>query len=223
MNEQIKPSQEKINWDPNIDVYKNADLIIQTTNKCSKGCDGCIVADLGPKIELDTEKYLESIGNLKENNLIALRGGEITLIDDWFEKFIVSALNKKLKIILESNGYFIGTEKYNEILKKIANDQIFIRISFDLMHLKKGNADLEFNKMATFAKDAENNKINFGFYSCGMNENEIKNFTNGTVLEPYLNKFHSLIKYSNASEVKLKGKYLNAKGDISDKMDKLAF
>lgn len=219
MKEQIQPFNKKENWDANIDVYQNADLIVQTTNKCSKGCEDCYTASLGPKNELNNEQYESKISKLKEGNLIALRGGEITMIKDWFERFIIPALDKKLKIILETNGYFIGTAEYDEILKKIANDNIFTRVSFDLVHLKKGKEEAEFNNMATFAKDAEENKINFGFYSLGMDMNQIKDFINGTSLEPYFEKFHSLVKYKKILEIELKGKYLKADGNLLDNIE----
>jgi hypothetical protein len=105
-------------------------------------------------------------------------------------------------------------------LKKIADENIFTRISFDLIHLKKEKEKIEFNNMASFAKNAENSKINFGFYSLGMDENQIKDFIKGTQLEPYFEKFHSLIKYKNISEVQLKGKYLKSDGSISNKIEK---
>lgn len=219
MKEQIQPFNKKENWDANMDVYKNADLIVQTTNKCSKGCEDCYVASLGLKNELNDEQYVDQISSLKEGDMIALRGGEITTVKNWFERFIIPALDKKLKIILETNGYFIGTAEYNEILKKIANENIFTRVSFDLVHLKNGKEELEFNHMATFAKDAENNKMNFGFYSLGMDVNQIKDFINGTPLEPYFEKFHPLVKYKKISEITLKGKYLKADGNLSDKIE----
>jgi hypothetical protein len=49
MKEQIQ-FNKKENWDANMDVYQNADLIVQTTNKCNKGCEDCYVASLGHKI-----------------------------------------------------------------------------------------------------------------------------------------------------------------------------
>lgn len=225
MNENIPElfSQAE-NFQPDNDVYEKASLIVQTTSSCNKKCPECYLSE-NPEIkkeELDCTRYKESISNLNEGDTIALRGGEITTIQDWFDKFVIPALNNGLKIIIETNGYFIGKEDYQSTLEKINDGRISIRISFDLEHLKnlkKENIAPEFEKMAHFAKDAEDMGINFGFYSLGMDKTQIQNFIRGTPLESYVNKFHSLTLYPQISAVKIKGKYLKSDGNISDKIE----
>lgn len=207
-------------WDVNMDVYNSADLIVQTTDSCNKNCPDCYLTKNNIiKNNLSDIKYKDSISDLKEGQIIALRGGETTMIKDWFKKFITPALDKKLKVILETNGYFIGKEGYKDILNEIARDDIFIRISFDPMHVMADDKDEEFKKMALFAKDAEENKINYGFYSLNLNQEQIMNFIKNTPLEPYIEKFRPLIKYNNISEVKISGKYLKANGEIFDRIN----
>jgi MoaA/NifB/PqqE/SkfB family radical SAM enzyme len=217
-------NQNKNIWDADMDIYQNADLIVQTTDKCNKGCPGCYLANnsLLKNNDLSFEKYNDCISQLSEDKIIALRGGEMTIMKDWFEKFVTPALNKKLRIILETNGYFMGTKEYQDVLEKISNPQIFTRISFDSMHLNGLDQDgikSEFKKMSSFAADAENRKINFGFYSLGMDKNQIADFIKGTSLEAYSNKFHPLVEYDDISAVHIKGKYLKANGDLSDRIE----
>ncbi len=201
------------------EIYDKASLIVQTTNKCTKNCPGCYLTESlkNKKEELDQERYRECISKLKEGSLITLRGGEITMIRDWFEKFVVPALDKNLKIIIESNGYFIEKQDYQDILKKINDNKISIRISFDQEHIRNSkDITSEFKKMARFAEDAKNTGINFGFYSLGMDGTQIQNFVKGTLLEPYIDKFHSLTFYPKISSVKIKGQYLKSNGNLSD-------
>lgn len=214
-------NQDRNTWNTEMDVYQNADLIVQTTNRCDKNCPDCYLLKNGiaKKDDLSKEKYESSISQLNEGQIIALRGGEMTIMKDWFEKFVIPALNKKLKIILETNGYFIGTKEYSDILNKIAKNEIFTRISFDPMHLRLKDKNNEFEKMALFAKDAEDNKINFGFYSLDLNKEQIIDFIKNTPLEPYIEKFHSLIKYDNISDVSIKGKYLKSDGSLIDRVE----
>lgn len=215
-----KENQDNQNWDADLDIYKNADLIVQTTEMCSKNCPDCyLLKNNIAKNNLSDEKYESCISDLKTGQTVALRGGEITMIKNWFDRFVVPALNNKLKIILETNGYFIGTEEYDDILNKIARDEIFTRISFDPMHLNVNDQNNEFEKMALFAKDAEENKINFGFYSLDLNKKQIIDFIENTPLEPYVEKFHSLVKYGNISDVSIKGKYLQADGKLVNRIE----
>jgi organic radical activating enzyme len=213
-----KPDDKK--WDADADVYQNADLIVQTTDKCNKNCPGCYLAQNNViKNNLSENDYLNSINKLKAGQIVALRGGETTMIKNWFEQFVIPALDNKLKVILETNGYFIGTNDYKDVLDKIAKENIFTRISFDPMHIIANDKDREFEKMSLFAKDAEENKINFGFYSLDLDKEQIMDFIKNTPLESYINRFHSLIKYDDISELKIKGKYLKANGEVLDRIN----
>ena len=225
MNElKLQPFPRIENLKSNNEVYDKASLIVQTTNRCSKKCPACYLAE-NPDVqkeELNQERYQECISKLNEGETIALRGGEITIIPDWFEKFVVPALNKELKIVIETNGHFIGTKDYQNFLERINNKQISMRISFDSEHIKNLNEESvasEFVKMARFAKDAEKAGINFGFYSLGMNETQIRNFIQSTPLEPYFNRFHSLTFYPQISTLEIKGQYLKSNGNISDRIE----
>lgn len=203
-----------------IDIYENVALIVEVTDICNKNCPGnynCRQAR--HKDGLREEIYKNYLNKLKRNSLIALRGGEPTMIDGWFEKFIepAVAINKNLLIIIETNGYFIGQDDYDEILKKLCHQNIFIRISFDSRHifgLNEEDCSNEFSKMASFAEEALVRGINFGFYSLGMAKDQIWEFIKGTPLEPYFQYFHTLIKYDDISKVVLRGKYLRAGGKI---------
>ena len=225
MSESIEqPFSQEEDFKSGNEVYEKASLIVQTTSSCSKSCPECYLKE-NPEIkkeELNQERYEESISKLNEGDTIALRGGEITTIRDWFEKFVAPALNKGLKIIIETNGYFIGKEDYQSILEKINDERISVRISFDPEHLKdlkEENVSSEFEKMAIFAEDAESAGINFGFYSLGMNSEQIQKFVRGTPLEHYINKFHPLAFYPQISAVEIKGKYLKSNGNISDRIE----
>lgn len=212
------------NFKPDNEVYDKANLIVQTTNRCSKNCPACYLAE-NPDVkkeELGQDRFEECVSKLNEGDTIALRGGEITIVPDWFEKFVVPALNKDLKIIIETNGHFIGTKDYQNILEKISDNRISVRISFDAEHVKnlnEQNISSEFEKMARFAKDAESAGINFGFYSLGMDEAQIRNFVQGTPLESYIGKFHSLQFYPEISAVEIKGQYLKSNGNLSDRIE----
>lgn len=225
MNERIEQSfSQEENFKPDNEVYEKASLIVQTTSKCNKSCPECYLSENTEiiKEELSLNIYKESISNLNEGDTIALRGGEITTIQNWFEKFVAPALNRGLKVIIETNGYFIGTKDYQSILEKLNDERISVRISFDSEHLKnvkKENIASEFEKMAHFAENAESAGINFGFYSLGMDKAQIQNFIQGTSLEPYINKFHSLAFYPEISAVEIKGKYLKSDGNISDRIE----
>lgn len=217
---------EKTNDISEIDIYKCVDLIVEVTDVCNKDCPGNYKCNLATNIDgLRSEKYKESLINLKENSLIALRGGEPTMVIDWFEKFIEPALilNKNLFIIIETNGYFIDQSNYKEIINKLYHQNVFVRISFDNRHIFKLNDELirlEFEKMAFFAEEALIKKINFGFYSLGMDKDQIYKFIKSTPLEKYIEYFHTLIKYDDISKVVLKGKYLTVDGRLLDSICK---
>ena len=206
----------------NINVYESANLIVQTTTDCTNECPDCFFSQMERvKIELDQVIYNSCLSTLRKGNLVSLRGGEITKIDNWVEKFINPAIARGLKIIVETNGYFIGGLNYTEILNKISHRNIFVRVSFDKMHIAKLDPDekvqAEFLKMALFAKDATEKGIKFGFYSTGMNSEQVADFIKDTALESYFGSFSFLHKYSPTAKVSLKGKYLHANGIISTK------
>jgi len=210
--------------EPDNEVYERASLIVQTTNRCSKRCPGCYLSEnpATENQELDQSRYEECIGGLKEGDTVALRGGEITLLQDWFERFATPALEKGLKIIIETNGYFIETKDYQDVLEKMNNDKISVRISFDLEHLKglqEEKVASEFEKMARFAEDAENAGINFGFYALGMDGAQIQKFVQGTPLEQFTSKFHSLAFHPQISNLKINGQYLKSDGKLSDRIE----
>ncbi|HAQ02648.1 hypothetical protein A2467_00545 [Candidatus Nomurabacteria bacterium RIFOXYC2_FULL_36_8] len=192
-----------------IDVYKTADLIVETTFFCNLDCGNCPFHGVQRKLNLDI--YLNNLYELVAGEIVVLRGGEITTINNWFESFVVPAINKELLIIIETNGYFIGRDNYYELLTKLSHVNVFIRIGFDISH---GPTAEDFSKMAFFAKDAIESGVRFGFYSVNMSKNQIKNFLYKTKLEPFLNYFHSLREYIDFSRVKLKGKYLKSDGQL---------
>jgi organic radical activating enzyme len=194
-----------------LDIYQEADLIVQVTGKCNKKCATCYDLLGILKGELVQETYLHSINDLKKGAIIVLRGGEPTIVVNWFEKFVAPAINKGLRVIIETNGYFISENDYSQILSKLTCKNIFVRISFDKSHTPNKT---DFSKMAFFAKEATKLHINFAFYSLGINKEEIINFIQRTELELYVEKFHSLIYYREIYKVPLKGKYLRADGKM---------
>jgi len=144
-----------------------------------------------------------------------LRGGEPTIEKLWFEKYVNPALEKNLHVILESNGYFIGKEDYEDLWEKLEGKDIEIRISFDEIHLaqiSKNKQSSEFYKMAKFANDAIEKRIKFGFFCLAMDKKQIKKFINNTPLENYDRYFHSLVYYNYIQEIELKGEYIDVKG-----------
>lgn len=197
-----------------IDVYQSAKLIIQVNEYCGKKiedkCVGCFLQSFGKKV-LSLKKYLSTINTLSPDDLIVLRGGEPTMVKGWFEKFVQPALNIKLKVIIETGGFFINKKNYSDILFKLVHKNIFIRISFDEKHLP---TQADFYKMASFAEIATEKNIQFGFYSLGMDIDQISQFITGTVLEEYENFFQPLTFHENIFDVKLSGLYLNVDGDL---------
>lgn len=198
-----------------LDIYQEANLIVQVTGKCNKKCATCYDLLGILKGELAQETYLLSIDKLRKGDLVVLRGGEPTIVANWFEKFVGPAINKGLRVIIETNGYFISENDYSQILSKLAYKNIFVRISFDKSHIPNKS---DFSKMALFAKEATKFHINFAFYSLGMNKKQIINFTQGTELEMYLEKFHPLEFYQDISKVQIKGKYLRVDGTLLNKI-----
>jgi len=195
-----------------IDIYKDADLIVETTTVCNKSCDYCPFSGNNQiKKILDFNIYINKIKKLKNRSIVAIRGGEPTIINGWFNKFVQPALDLDLQIIIETNGYFIGKDDYLEVLSNLAHKDIFMRVSFDRQHINGFNEkqmDTEFFKMAFFAEDALSLGINFGFYCVGMTENDISLFIKGTKLEPYLRLFHFLVEHNDYfEEIKIE-KYL---------------
>jgi len=196
-------------------IYQVADLIVQTTDGCTMNCQGCYLAKPGKSTELDTQIYRNEIEKLREGNIVALRGGEITKIDNWFAKFVTPALKMGLRVVIESNGHFIEANNYAEVLEGMQNPAIEVRISFDQTHLghkQPKQVTAEFARMANFAYDATQRQINFGFYALAMDEQAIQNFVSGTPLEPYAGKFNTLPFHEDISQVPLKGKYLSCQG-----------
>jgi hypothetical protein len=205
----------------NLDIYQNADLIVQTTYTCNRDCSGCYLKNLGSKIELSHGIYCNHLATLNKNDLIVLRGGEITMLESWFEKFVEPAIKMELQVIVETNGFLLRTIDFYDIISKISTADVFFRISFDKMHLEELSAkeiQLEFNKMFLFVSDFEIGNINFGFYSLDMSNSEMLNFIKDTVLEPYLKYFHSLKRYGDISKIPLKGKYLRADGALLNRI-----
>ncbi len=208
----------------NLDIYQYADLIVQTTYACNRNCSTCYVKDLDfikKKIELSRDVYCAYLSTLNKNDLIVLRGGEITMLESWFEKFVEPAIEKELRIIIETNGFLLRTIDFYDFISKISNADVFLRISFDKIHLEKCTAkeiELEFNKMLLFLSDFEIWNINFGFYSLDMSTPEILNFIKNTVLEPYPKYFHSIARYDDISKTPLKGKYLRADGELLNRI-----
>ena len=203
----------------NFNIYKDSDLIVQISNYCDKDCDRCYIKDLFsssylPIQVLNQEKYLNKISSIK-SGVISLRGGEPTMVNNWFEKFVLPAIQMDLCVIIDTDGYFIGRNNYKDILLKLSHKKIFIRVSFDKSHYMISN---DFKKMAVFANDAINHGIQFNFYSLGMKRSEILKFLNGTELEKYRSFFYTLRYYKNISRVKLKGEYLRVDGKIFNKI-----
>jgi organic radical activating enzyme len=196
-----------------INIYESAQLIVQVNEFCGKKiedkCADCYHHYFGKKI-LSTEKYLSTINTLSPDDLIVLRGGEPTMVKDWFEKFVQPAIERKLWVIIETDGYFIDQNNYSDILLKLVHKNIFIRISFDERHRP---TQVDFHKMASFAKVAIEKNIQFGFYSLGMNKDQISQFIIGTDLDEYENYFLPLTLHERIQDVKLFGVYLNVDGD----------
>lgn len=202
----------------NFDIYKETDLIVQVNSFCDKNCEGCyfkeLLSSVQPQLLLNQEKYLNKI-SLMKSGIISLRGGEPTMVKGWFEKFVFPAIQMNLTVIIETDGYFIGRNNYNDILSKLSHDKIFIRVSFDKNHYV---ASGDFKKMAVFTDDAVNHNIQLSFHSLGMSESEISEFLLGTDLEKYREFFYPLRYYKKISRVKLKGEYLRVDGQIFNKI-----
>ncbi|MFH1697079.1 MAG: radical SAM protein [Candidatus Diapherotrites archaeon] len=201
---------------PDNEIYETAVAIFQVNNYCDKACLACYVTP-ARKMELGPVVFLRNIEALKKGDLISIRGGEPTLCKNWFARYVEPALLKDMRVVLETNGYFIGRDDYENTLAKLAHKNISVRISFDSQHtgwLNETARKKEFEKMARFAQDARRAGIKFGFYALGMGKKQIEKFIDGTPLEKYAKKFRSLTLYSDVSCVKLRGKYITADGRV---------
>lgn len=204
---------------PDNTPYESAAVIFQVNTYCNKDCVGCYFDRTARN--LDLKKFNEQLAALSAGDLITLRGGEPTLNKKLFEEYMEPALKKGLKIILETNGYFISTPYYQQYLGKLADNKIAVRLSFDERHLEGLSAEQrknEFQKMAMFAKDAAEQGIEFNFYALGMDKKQVKKMVSGTLLEGLTGKFYSLTFYDDINDVELSGSYIAVDGTMQKQL-----
>lgn len=197
---------------PNTSIYEQASTIFQVNAMCNKRCEGCYAYLFAGA--LDAKTYLREIGRLKEGELIALRGGEPTLLPRWFETYVEPALVRGLEVAIETNGAFLEKDGFD--LKKLKDKHLRLRISFDETHLEELDPKKrteKFSLFGEFARKARDLGINFGFYALGMDEKQIERMLKKTELEEFKRDFHSLTYYDRIGDLSLAGEYIDVHGN----------
>ena len=199
--------------------YDEAKYIIQVNAICNFNCPDCYVDKSGNT--MDKTVFHNIINNVRENEMICLRGGEPTLSENMIEDFIEPALNKGIHVILESNGSFVGSPNYQDYLKLFTRKNIEIRLSIDRDHIDFIHGDTSRNRIdriSKFIDDATRLNIRFGLFALGMCREQVKKFLLEYSVESWLPHIGSLTKYTIISELPIKGKFVDIYGDFHDRI-----
>lgn len=102
-------------------------LDIKVGYSCNNKCRHCVVEPVRSELENDkenidltTQDLLEKIDTAASLNVkeIVLTGGEVTLRDD-FQKLVIYAVEKGLKVNIQTNGRRFADKEYCEFLKDL--------------------------------------------------------------------------------------------------------
>jgi organic radical activating enzyme/ubiquinone/menaquinone biosynthesis C-methylase UbiE len=199
--------------------YEKAKYIIQVNAKCNFNCPDCYVVKGSETMEKEVFQHL--IENVRENEMICLRGGEPTLSENLIEDFIHPALDKGICVILESNGSFVGSPRYQDYLKLLTRKNIEIRLSLDREHVDFSFGDTSrtrIDRISKFIDDATPLNIKFGLFALGMCREQVKKFLQEYSVESWLPYIRPLTKYSIISELPIKGKFVDIYGGLHERI-----
>ncbi len=202
---------------PDRTPYEKVKFIIQVNSVCNCNCPFCYVGKTGEHMDAAVFKGL--IEKVHENETICLRGGEPTLTENLIEDFIHPALQKGIHVILESNGTFISSPRYQEFLEVLTQKNIEIRLSLDRQHIDsfpKQVRPLKIKWLSRFIDDATRLNIKFGLFSLGMCREQVKQFLKEYSVESWLHYIRPLTKYSNITELPITGEFVDTDGNIHD-------
>lgn len=199
--------------------YDEAKYIIQVNAKCNFNCPDCYVVKTSET--MDKEVFHNLLNNVRENEMICLRGGEPTLSENMIEDFIEPALNCGIRVIFESNGSFIGAERYQDYLDVFTRKNIEIRLSLDRDHVEFSWGDASRNRIdriSKFIEDANPLNIKFGLFALGMCREQVIKFLEEYSVQSWLPYIRPLTKYSIISELPIKGKFVDIYGKIHNRI-----
>jgi hypothetical protein len=199
--------------------YDNAKYIIQVNGKCTNNCPSCYVVKTDET--MDTGIFNGIIENVRENEMICLRGGEPPLSENLIEDFILPSLARGIYVILESNGSFIGSSRYGEYLELLARKNIEVRLSLDREHYDFFPEHIQRTRIgwvSRFIEDATRRNIRFGLFTLGMCRAQVMAFLEGFGVESWIRHIRPLTRYSNISDLPIRGKYVDIKGAVHDSM-----
>jgi hypothetical protein len=204
---------------PDRTPYEKAKYIIQVNAKCNFNCPDCYVVKSSET--MDSEVFLNLIKNVRENEMICLRGGEPTLSENMIEDFIEPALNRGIHVILESNGSFVGSPYYEGYLGLLTRKNIEIRLSLDRDHVEFNQGEtrqIRIDRISKFIEDAAPLHIKFGLFALGMCREQVKKFLEEYSVQSWLPYIQPLTKYSIISELPIKGKFVDIYGELHDRI-----
>lgn len=200
---------------PDRSVYDEADYIVQVNSSCNFQCDGCYVDKLGETMPLSI--YQSLLDSMHSGSTISIRGGEPTLVKNLIQDYIEPALNKGIRVILESNGSFIDKESYTHYKKLFQNPLASLRISLDKRHetsLKGTLKDTYIASMKTLFNDALALNFKLGFYALGMTRKQIGQFLSDSNLDELLPYVKPITKYHDISNLPINGRFVDLYGEM---------
>jgi hypothetical protein len=199
--------------------YEKAKYIVQVNGKCTNNCPSCYVIKFDET--MDASVFRNLINDVKENEIICLRGGEPPLSENLIEDFIQPALYLGIYVILESNGSFLGSTRYEEYMELLTHKNIELRLSLDRDHFDFFPERIRRTRIGLISKfinDATKLNIKFGLYTLGMCREQVKKFLEEYSMESWMQYIKPLTKYSNISDLPIEGKYVDLKGTIHNSM-----
>ena len=132
-------------------------IFISPTNACNFKCTHCGLKKNNKNYSipiLTVKKVLKEASKYKVKNL-EITGGESLLFFEKTCKIIDLAHKEGLKVILNTNGYFIAYPNSKESIKKLKGTDVII-FSFDYDHLKF----IPYSQILKAIKAVLNNNIN---------------------------------------------------------------
>lgn len=199
--------------------YDEAKYIIQVNAKCNFNCPDCYVVKTSET--MDPAVFHQIIQNIEANEMICLRGGEPTLSDNLIADFITPALDREIRVILESNGSLVDSPFYRDYLELLTRKNIEIRLSLDRDHIDFYFGDtrrIRIDRISRFIRDATARDIKFGLFALGMSREQVNKFLQEYSVESWLPCIRPLTKYSMISELPIKGKFVDIYGGIHDRI-----
>ena len=200
-------------------AYDDAKYIFQINTICNLKCPFCYVEKTNE--QMDETVYLRYLQNVKEGELITLRGGEPFFSSNFMSGFLKPAISRGIRVLVESNGQFTGMPNYKQYLDMLTYKNVEVRLSLDREHfdyLENHVKKERLGRLAMFIKDAEARSIKFSLTALGLGQNQIKAFLNEINFEPYVDhkKIKPLTKYSHIEDLPINNTYIDVKGISHD-------